>query len=273
MKLFYVQTVTFDRTRSLLPIREPSTEERELASMPPYEELEYLAWAYRRLIYLGYTPRESKLLIEALWNHVMYDLHYWARPKIFAAERVWWQVRDAIPAVRGATRSYQEFPGIPVIVIGAAIAAIVIVAYVLINPEEFPETFVVPPQGLRFGIYEERLWWMVLAGVSADQKPWYHAFGYNSPAIVIHESPSRGGVGEIDRLWFLGTFIFEGWRFPWFRRWRTLYSDVTFCGYLTDRGGDLYTLKPGGFDGGAPMGPWVASTEFIADAQKHPFDW
>lgn len=271
MRLYYVRNLVFDKAESLLPLRKPTSTERKALAMPAFKDVEYLQFAFNILRGRGYTAQESKLIIEAIWNHWWYDLGMWKAVEL--GQRVYWEVRDTMPVVEKATRYRGEYPDIKFFIVAAAIFAIAFAAYMLIDPSYRRKVREKAPRGLYFGTWGGNLYLMYVSYVARGRNPVYHCFSFPGELITLFEARPSPGVPNRERLYFDNTWWFEGWVLPWFRRWRVKHANVVWLGYLTRIGRGNYLLTKGYTDPNAPRGPWFAKKGFIEEATAKPFYW
>lgn len=251
MRLYKVEYFTYDQANSLLPPRDPEPDEvtQVEAAITTQGGREIVAL----LIRLGYTPFQAEHMYRALFNHYWYDfrirevfrchqmIKYWIGSYVAPA---WVQARELPPPT---------FPA--AVIFTVVVVGMIVVAALIVAPDWNEKYRWYPPCDLYLGTYDESLSWMCLAGVSAQQRPYYEALGHEGAVITAHSYEYKVPPVVDDVLHFWGTMEFRCWQVPWFRVYRAQSANCTFVGLLEHVSAHVYRLREPFVDRFAPSGP------------------
>lgn len=274
MILFRVKKLTCDYSTTFTPFMKPTFKEIEAAAMPPTREMDLLRKALLTLAARGYARGDAKAIVEGIWNHWAFDMGY-IYNKVGCAEHTLWEVRQTIPSVQGATRNFNEFPSIPMLLFAGAIAFVGFMAWKAVAPITFDRKILEAPQGLYWGIYRDSCYWMYLYYVGPEGEKLYRIFGENAPFFTAHKAGSKPWSKFRDTFWTGGYGEYRRHALGMYRFILPINWEADFCGFLTHMYGDTYKARIPDLDTPTPSGPWFAGSKYISDISKcdNPFDW
>lgn len=251
MKIYHVDLMMYTESNSLLPFRAPEPEE-----VCPVDDAVVEAgakWLIDQMTHFGMTHPQAVHMYKVMFCKYWYEFGIHSAVAINKLVEVWIygvlkpayiQAREAPP------------PLVPPAWIAAAVVlAIVLVVVVIVAPDWNDEFDWRPPCHLYIGVYDERVWFLHLLGVSYKNVPLYKIFWDAGNRITAHTYEYVTPPDVSDRFHFWGSLHLEGWKIPWFRRYDLQYIDSTYIGTGERMGSDTYMLRGGKSDPFAPPGP------------------
>jgi len=244
MKIYKVISMVVDYGRSLTPalgdpVSTPSP--ADLAAMPGYRE------AWELLHTAGYGDRQTMIIMQAWFTHAHYSMG-------LSASESWLVVRNTV-MVYVPDRPPPMLP--PVVYYVLAVVGIVLITKALIDPMDYMEMTIQAPSTMYCFANEDAIWYGELVAVSARNRGLYEICGEvgglaNALAKNVPYPPDT-----LDQLWFLGSVLWEGWMFPYFRRYYHRFWWIEYLDVALHQNQANYYLKHNAYDPFLPRAPYI----------------
>jgi len=244
VKIYKVVEMVVNYGRSLTPTLGPTVTPPTpgyLAGLTGYTE------SWNLLRGLGYTHAQIMIIMQAHYLHAHDSMG-------LTSAQSWASVRQTIIMfVEGVPP-----PLIPSwIVYFVAVAGIVFIAKALTSPVDFVNT-VIPALGTMYVFAnEEAVWLGELAAVSPMGRGLYEQCGEVGGPVNALCKNRPFPPGTLDQMWFLGSVLWEGWKWPYFRRYYHSYWWVEYLDVASWQSANLYYLKHNATDSHLPPGPYI----------------
>lgn len=243
MKIYKVIQMVVNYGYSLTPTLGPVVlppSRRDLAGFSGY------ATAYNAMLAAGYTDPHIMIMFQRWFT---YNAHTMG----LTATQSW---NNVLSAVMTLTQPPPPPLFSPAVIYTVGVAAVILIAKALISPMDFTNMAIDAPDTMYVFANDEAVWLGELIAVSRRGKGLYEMCGdVGGPLIALGKNRPYP-PGELDQMWYGGTVMWKGWKFPYFRRYYHMYWWVEYLDVGEWQWGIGYYLKHNNKDPYLPAAPY-----------------
>lgn len=244
MKVYRVVEMVVNYGKSLTPTLGPV-----VSPPPPAMFMGFPGYtiAYNALLAAGYTDPQIMTMFQRWFTYNVYTMGLTANQA--------WNVVSSQVAIMTEPPPPPLFPAVVVYVVG--VAAIILIAKALISPMDFINMTILAPGHMYVFANDEFVSFGELAAVSPGGRGLYEKCGDVGGPLIALAKNRPYPPGELDQMWFGGTTMWKGWKFPYFRRYYHMYWWVDYLDVADWQGGNKYYLKHNATDNYLPSAPYI----------------
>lgn len=242
MKLYKILRLTYDKGVSVFPAETESLPTVESIAGEPMHDL------INQIVARGYAPADAYLAVQGWAYHAKFDLNQGARGvRVFCEMCIRELPLRGVP-VEPMTWSY--------IMAVAIIAAVALGLYLWITLDEDSNVIAEGHPHAYIMTYDDYIYATEILNVGLRQEGVYEQCVNFTPTIIDFRR-NVWHVPGLDWMYFAYPgIVLRGRRLVFYHIYRIHFLELSYCGLLTNFGGGLYKLLPGGHDRFKPLGIW-----------------
>lgn len=203
--------------------------------------------AYRLMLDAGYTDPQIMSMFQKWFTYNVYSMG-------LTASSAWTVVLENVHAL---VRPLPPPLIPPVVVYVVGVVGVILIAKALIAPMDFYNMTINAPNTMYVFANEEAVWLGELQAVSPHGNGLYEMCGEVGGPLIGHGKNRFFPPDVLDQMWFGGTVMWKGWRWPYFRRYYHLYWWVKYLDVALWQHRNKYYLKHFAHDPFLPPAPYI----------------